>query len=434
MDKNQLKHIIKEEYQNVKSFMEDKYGFTPELGKVISNPYAKSFVNEVSEPEVISQLRDIVNKKQNKKIKDPKSGKMMRVDMFSASAVTKVYDAINKSNKEKFSKLSLPKMVNVAFTVMKKESVNEAYIVLYAPKKGVKPVTTAAYKDKKDAEKWAKDLGGVTMIVKRKVKGIDEGKKRYNVMYGVGSSKYTVNFHDGKSKHKDGSDFFDIAIFKNKKDLAKKINDLTKQGYIYSYQEGVNEGVFSNLDLIRQNSKDARDFIKNVFKDDDFKDMKNDREFLKYLKSIYEGFASDAQRRAAFASGYKAKGKKGKKESIEEYDVENYQDVKEFIEFMREYVKDPYALNPTVTEAEYQGRDVKLGKIMQGDVKKFKVYVKNPKGNVVKVNFGHKGKGGEKTMRIKKSDPARRKAFRSRHNCDNPGPRHKARYWACRTW
>ena len=132
MDKNQLKHIIKEEYQNVKSFMEDKYGFTPELGKVISNPYAKSFVNEVQEPEVISQLRDIVNKKQNKKIKDPKSGKMMRVDMFSASAVVKVYDAVNKSNKEKFSKLSLPKMVNVAFTVMKKESVNKKRSTQYS--------------------------------------------------------------------------------------------------------------------------------------------------------------------------------------------------------------------------------------------------------------------------------------------------------------
>ena len=188
-----------------------------------------------------------------------------------------------------------------------------------------------------------------------------------------------------------------------------------------------NEGMFKTIDQIRQDSKDARDFIKNIFSDPDFKDMKNDREFLKYLKSIYEGFSSDAQRRAAFASGYKAKGKKGKKESIEEYDVENYQDVKEFVEFMKEYKSD-------VNEAEYQGRDVKLGKIMQGDVKKFKVYVKNPKGNVVKVNFGHKGKGGEKTMRIKKSDPARRKAFRSRHNCDNPGPRHKARYWACRTW
>ena len=87
-----------------------------------------------------------------------------------------------------------------------------------------------------------------------------------------------------------------------------------------------------------------------------------------------------------------------------------------------------------LNEAEYQGRKVKLGKPTRGDVKKFKVYVKNPKGNVVKVNFGHKGKGGEKTMRIKKSDPARRKSFRARHNCDNPGPRHKARYWSCRAW
>jgi hypothetical protein len=318
-------------------------------------------------------------------------------------------------------------MSDVIKFVEKNESVNEAYIVLYAPKKGVKPVTTAAYKDKKDAEKWAKDLGGVTMIVKKKVRGIDEGKKRYYQKDGIGKAKYTISYHDGKKTHKDGSDFFDIQIFKNKKDLAKFVNTLHKAGYVYGFNEGVNEGVFSNLDLIRQNSKDARDFIKNVFKDDDFKDMKNDREFLKYLKSIYEGFASDAQRRAAFASGYKAKGKKGKKESIEEYDVENYQDVKEFVEFMKEYKSD-------VNEAEYQGRDVKLGKIMQGDVKKFKVYVKNPKGNVVKVNFGHKGKGGEKTMRIKKSDPERRKAFRSRHNCDNPGPRHKARYWACRTW
>ena len=92
-----------------------------------------------------------------------------------------------------------------------------------------------------------------------------------------------------------------------------------------------------------------------------------------------------------------------------------------------------------LTEAEYQGRKVKLGKPMRGDVKKFKVYVKDPKtGNVKKVNFGHGGtsakKKGEKTMKIKKSDPARRKSFRARHNCDNPGPRTKARYWSCRAW
>ena len=79
-------------------------------------------------------------------------------------------------------------------------------------------------------------------------------------------------------------------------------------------------------------------------------------------------------------------------------------------------------------EAEYQGRTVKLNKPMQGDVKKFKVYVKNDKGNVVKVNFG------DPNMRIKKSNPARRKSFRARHNCDNPGPKTKARYWSCRKW
>ena len=115
----------------------------------------------------------------------------------------------------------------------------------------------------------------------------------------------------------------------------------------------------------------------------------------------------------------------------EEYIVENYHDIKEFCEFMKGY-------KPDMNEAEYQGRTVKLGKPMRGDVKKFKVYVKNPQGNVVKVNFGHGGtsakKAGEKTMSIRKSNPDARKAFRARHNCDNPGPRHKARYWSCRKW
>ena len=92
-----------------------------------------------------------------------------------------------------------------------------------------------------------------------------------------------------------------------------------------------------------------------------------------------------------------------------------------------------------IGEAEYQGRKVPLGKPMRGDTKKFKVYVKDPAtGNVKKVNFGHGGttakRLGQKTMKIKKSNPARRKSFRARHNCDNPGPRTKARYWSCRAW
>ena len=87
-----------------------------------------------------------------------------------------------------------------------------------------------------------------------------------------------------------------------------------------------------------------------------------------------------------------------------------------------------------LVEAEYQGRKVKLGKPMRGDVKKFKVYVKNPAGNVVKVNFGQGKKNPGGTMRIRKSNPKARANFRARHNCDNPGPRHKARYWSCRKW
>ena len=90
-------------------------------------------------------------------------------------------------------------------------------------------------------------------------------------------------------------------------------------------------------------------------------------------------------------------------------------------------------------DAEYRGRKVPLNKPMRGDVKKFKVYVKDPKsGNVKKVNFGHGGssarRAGQKTMKIRKSNPKARKSFRARHNCANPGPRTRARYWSCRAW
>ena len=104
-------------------------------------------------------------------------------------------------------------------------------------------------------------------------------------------------------------------------------------------------------------------------------------------------------------------------------------------DFYAEYGELWYNDDDIVDEAEYQGRKVKLGKPMQGDTKKFKVYVKNPKGNVVKVNFGHGGSSVKgKAMKIRKNNAAARRSFRARHNCDNPGPRHKARYWSCRKW
>ena len=112
---------------------------------------------------------------------------------------------------------------------------------------------------------------------------------------------------------------------------------------------------------------------------------------------------------------------------------ETYDDDDEFFE---QYGVMHYNDDDIMDEAEYQGRTVKLGKPMQGDVKKFKVYVKDPKtGNTKKVNFGHGGSSVKgKAMKIKKSNPGARKSFRARHNCDNPGPRTKARYWSCRKW
>ena len=87
-----------------------------------------------------------------------------------------------------------------------------------------------------------------------------------------------------------------------------------------------------------------------------------------------------------------------------------------------------YLKTQQITEGEYEGRQVKLNKPMQGDVKKFKVYVKNSKGNVVKVNFGQKG------MVIKKDNPGARKSFRARHKCDQKKDKTTAGYWSCKKW
>ena len=344
---------------------------------------AEESVNEAKEPEVITQLRKIVKDKQNSLVVDTKSKKKVRVDMQSANLMVQVYDALKQqSNKDKFVKGGVVSMAHMAHKLMKNESVNEAYVVLHSPKKGVKPVATAAYADKKDAEKWAKDLGGITMIVKKKIKGIDEsvneekvnynfsedelkrvlkllgrnastevkmikafekafgrkltrdemfesvnegkyyitrnqgrgrgkslvggydlkkdkklppkefrtfkdaekevkrlrnmekgipgggsayiitdknmnplkestnetmdeGKKRFYQQDGIGRAKYTISYHDGKSKHKDGSDFYGIQILKNKKELEKFRSDLLKKGYREDSgfkKESVNEG------------------------------------------------------------------------------------------------------------------------------------------------------------------------------------------------
>ena len=97
-----------------------------------------------------------------------------------------------------------------------------------------------------------------------------------------------------------------------------------------------------------------------------------------------------------------------------------------------------------ILEAKFKGKTVDLNKPTRGDSKKFKVYVNSGKKNadgsikVKKVNFGHGGttakKAGQKTMKIRKSNPKARAAFRARHNCSNPGPKTMARYWSCKKW
>ena len=287
MDKNQLKHIIKEEYHNVKSFMEDKYGFTPELGKVISNPYAKSFVNEVQEPEVISQLRDIVNKKQNKKIKDPKSGKMMRVDLYSASAIVKVYDAVNKSNKEKFSKLSLPKMVNVAFTVMKKENVaknhdgkaapygsgykkvNELLVIvdkfdknkqdygkIYYRDGGNRPGDGDINKANKELAKLSKKHKGLTLV------SVGRNSKMYDVNESLNEAKYKHTYKSITDQQKDLKRIFPSG---HPRVSVKAYHDMNPQGKMKTSYVEI-EGPSSYVDAYKKMAFNGKGTMSDVIK------------------------------------------------------------------------------------------------------------------------------------------------------------------------
>lgn len=153
------------------------------------------------------------------------------------------------------------------------------------------------------------------------------------------------------------------------------------------------------------------------------------------LKALKEKMKMGASTDAS-ASGTKVMGEGSYKQmmhddaekmTLEEF-LKKYDPNGEHKEFVTDFYKEARDEVDEVDEAKYQGREVPLGKPMAGDVKKKKVYVRKPNGNVVKVEFG------DKNMRIKKSNPKRRKSFRARHHCENPGPRWKARYWSCRAW
>jgi len=189
---------------------------------LLSKGYVEESVNEGKEPEVISQLRDIVKGKQNKKIKDPKSGKMMRVDLYSASAITKVYDAINKSNKDKFGKLSLPKMVNVAFSVIKKESVNEISIPQLA---------------KKDAEHLDRHLGGKS---DREVRAFVD---RVYKFYPKDVRKYMSDAFIDYQKNNRTLKYLTTVLRVMHQDIRESVNEVMKPSQVRSAISRVKKGL-----------------------------------------------------------------------------------------------------------------------------------------------------------------------------------------------
>ena len=256
---------------------------------------------------------------------------------------------------------------------------------------------------------WPSAYASGALVKCRKVGAANWGNSKKEGVDEMNEPMYKITYQDSNGRKKT-----DIMRAKNS-NLAKRDFNASNKGRGFKILKVVKEGLgdkFSKkLSKYNKKNQKSRDAMKKYAK-------------LKKKESVDE----------ACWVGYKQVGMKDKggrkvpncvKEVIEVY----YETNGEGHGYTLEHVKDL-----SLTEAEYQGRKVKLGKIMQGDQKKFKVYVKNPKGNVVKVNFGQGGDAKGGTMRIRKSNPKARASFRARHNCDSPGPRHKARYWSCRKW
>ena len=147
-----------------------------------------------------------------------------------------------------------------------------------------------------DAQRKAAFANGYEEKGKKKNESVNEGKKRYYQKDGIGKSKYTISYHDGKKKHKDGSDFFDIQIFRNKKDLAKFVNTLHKGGYVYGFGESVNEAsklAMGIAGLTGTRGSAVQDFIN--------KNRINSKKLFKALKS------ANLQGRINFASALAGK-------------------------------------------------------------------------------------------------------------------------------
>ena len=276
---------------------------------------------------------------------------------------------------------------------------------------------------------WPSAYASGALVKCRKVGAANWGNKsKKESMDEMNEPMYKITYQDSNGRKKT-----DIMRAKNS-NLAKRDFSASNKGRGFKILKVVKEGLgdkFSKrLSKYNKKNKKSRDAMKKYAK---VKKVKL-RGKSGMGKISHLGMESVDEARGTCWVGYQQKGMKDKGGKM----VPNC--VKEITEIFYEVDGKGYGYtfehinDGKLNEAEYQGRKVKLGKPMQGDAKKFKVYVKNPKGNVVKVNFGQGGKAKGGTMKIRKSNPKARANFRARHNCDNPGPRHKARYWSCRKW
>ena len=286
-------------------------------------------------------------------------------------------------------------------------------------------------KTAKDLEKLVTRGDGFVVITKSKKNGYNRFHANFVGERGIEVVPHMRDFKPKKGVYKPEHAMTDIN-WKDVKDIY--MENTMKEGISVSDERYF--GKRGIIIMIDDNGKTVSAIFKDKKNADKFNRNKPSdiKKLLKLAKGKKYPQAIDEARGSCWV-GYKQVGMKDKggrkvPNCVKEVTEIFYEDNGEAHGYTLEYLRLPEDIN----EAEYQGRKVKLGKPMQGDTKKFKVYVKNPKGNVVKVNFGQGGDAKGGTMRIRKSNPKARANFRARHNCDNPGPRHKARYWSCRKW
>jgi len=420
----QLKPKVDKFFKTNEATPEEEDEFHTKLDKLVHKTFGHSSdeekMNEATPDQVIKDLDKAKNdllKKVNVLI-DKKKKLYSNVDIESPMSADE--KKLNNDIADLFSQIN--KLVLQKRSI-KKESTNESKIKMNALDWGKSTAERNANLDKYDSLKSDKEREAFL----RKLKGESVSEGDDGVV-----TEAKLSFSDLKkgqvllNKFRSGRKYTILNVNPKFAEIKNLKTGNVMQIYSlnnYELKESVNEG--AEPDIITQ----LRDVVENGYntlKDPKTgKKMKVDTYSASAVTQVYDALKQQSNKDKFVSNGLvgmvNLAFKILNKQEIVEYDVETLEELNDFHQFMKEYKSD-------INEAEYQGREVKLGKIMQGDVKKFKVYVKNDTGNVVKVNFGQKG------MNIKKDNPEARKSFRARMNCDNPGPRWKARYWSCRKW